>query len=353
MIYNRRTCSVVSVGDVKIGGGHPIAIESMTNTDTRDVAATIRQIHELTDTGCEIIRVAVPDMQAAQAISAIKRQISIPLIADIHFDYRLALESIAQGVDKLRINPGNIGSHERVRLVANAAKEHGVPIRVGVNSGSLEQGLIDKYGGVTPTAIAESALSHVKILEDLDFDQIVVSAKSSSIRQTLEAYQLIASQIAYPIHIGITESGTIHSGTVKSTAGISSLLSHGIGDTIRVSLTANPIEEVKLGREILQAMEIRIFGPTMVSCPTCGRTEIDLIPMAQQVEAFLATIRKPIKVAVMGCVVNGPGEARDADLGIAGGKGEGLIFAKGQIIAKAPEHKLLELLFAEITKIIE
>ena len=351
IIYNRRKSEVVSIGKVAIGGCNSIAVESMTNTDTRDIAATVRQIHELTEAGCEIIRVAVPDMQAAQTLGAIKNQITIPLIADIHFDYRLALESIAQGVDSFRLNPGNIGSHERVRLVANAAKERGIPIRIGVNAGSLEQALIDKYGGVTPVAIAESALSHVRILESLDFDQIVVSMKSSSVPKTLEAYQIIAPQIAYPLHIGITESGTIQSGTIKSTAGISALLSHGIGDTIRVSLTADPIEEILLGRKILQALEIRRFGPELVSCPTCGRTEINMIPMAQQVEAFLATISKPIKVAVMGCVVNGPGEARDADIGIAGGKGEGLIFAKGQIIAKAPEDKLLELLFAEINKL--
>jgi len=353
MIYNRRKSNIVSIGNVAIGEDNPIAVESMTNTDTRDIAATVRQIHKLTEAGCEIIRAAVPDMQAAEALGEIKRQINIPLIADIHFDYRLALESIKQGVDSLRINPGNIGSHERVCLVANAAKERGVPIRIGVNAGSLEQTFIDKYSGVTPAAMAESALSHVRILEDLDFGQIVISMKSSSVPKTLEAYRIIAPQVAYPLHIGITESGTLHSGTIKSTAGISALLSHGIGDTIRVSLTADPIEEVKLGRGILQAMEIRRFNPELVSCPTCGRTEIDLIPLAQQVEAFLATISKPIKVAVMGCVVNGPGEARDADIGIAGGKGEGLIFAKGQIIAKAPEHKLPELLFAEITKIIE
>jgi len=350
MTYTRRKSTVVSIGNVKIGGSNPITVESMTNTDTRDVTATVRQIHELTEAGCEIIRVAVPDMQAAQVINDIKSQITIPLVADIHFDYRLALEAISQGIDNLRINPGNIGSHERVRLVTNAAKERGVPIRIGVNSGSLEQALIDKYGGVNPAALAESALNHVRILENLGFDKTIISIKSSSVPQTLEAYKLVASQVPYPLHIGITEAGTIKSGTVKSTAGISALLSHGLGDTVRVSLTADPIEEVKLARAILQAMELRIFNPIMISCPTCGRTEIDLIPMAQKVEAFLENISKPMKVAVMGCVVNGPGEARDADLGIAGGKGEGLIFAKGKIIAKAPEDKLLELLFAEITK---
>ena len=353
MMYNRRNSTVVSMGNVSIGGGNPITVESMTNTDTRDIHATVRQIHELTDAGCEIIRIAVPDMQAAQAISAIKSQISIPLIADIHFDYRLALEAIVQGIDSLRINPGNIGSHERVRLVTASAKERGISIRIGVNSGSLEQALLDKYGGVNPTAMAESALNHIRLLEALDFDQIVVSMKASSVPVTLEAYQMLAPQVAYPMHIGITESGTIHSGTIKSTAGISALLSHGIGDTVRVSLTADPVEEIRLGRGILQALELRRFGPELVSCPTCGRTEIDLIPLAQQVEAFLAKINAPIKVAVMGCVVNGPGEARDADIGIAGGKGEGLIFAKGQVIAKASESELLELLFAEISKFDE
>ena len=349
-MYNRRHSNTVTVGNVRIGGGSPVSIQSMTTTDTRDVAATLRQIHELTEAGCEIVRVAVPDKQAAQALGAIKRGISVPLVADIHFDYRLALEALAQGVDKLRLNPGNIGSHERVRLVAQAAKERGVPIRIGVNSGSLEQQLIDKYDGVTPTALAESALSHARILEDLDFGDIVISIKASSVPQTLEAYSLLAPRVPYPLHIGITEAGTIRAGTIKSTAGIAALLAQGIGDTVRVSLTADPVEEVKAARDILQAMEIRTFGPTLVSCPTCGRTEIDMIPMAQSVEAYLSNMRTPIKVAVMGCVVNGPGEARDADIGIAGGKGEGLIFAKGRIIAKVPEEQLLSALFREIDK---
>ena len=351
MNYTRRQSTVVSVGNVKVGGDSPISIQSMTNTDTRDIVATVRQIHELTDAGCEIVRVAVPDNQAALALGAIKRQVKIPLVADIHFDYRLALEAVKQGVDKLRINPGNIGCYERVRKVAQAAKERGLPIRIGVNAGSLEQNLIDKYGGVTSEALAESALSNVRILEDLDFGDIVISIKASGIPLTLGAYGLIAAQVPYPLHIGITEAGTLRAGTVKSAAGIAALLAQGIGDTLRVSLTADPLEEVKLAREILHAMDIRIFGPTLVSCPTCGRTEIDLISLACKVEEFLVGIDKPIKVAVMGCAVNGPGEARDADIGIAGGKGLGLIFAKGQVVAKVPEDRLLPELFNEITKL--
>ena len=350
-MYNRRNSKVVSVGGVLVGGGNPITIQSMTTTDTRDIAATVRQIHALTDAGCEIVRVAVPDMQAAQSLGVIKRQIGIPLVADIHFDYRLALESVAQGVDKLRLNPGNIGNQERVRLVAQAAGRRGVPIRIGVNSGSLEKALIDKYGGVTPQALSESALNHVRILEDLDFGDIVISIKASSVPHTLEAYRQLAAQVPYPLHIGITEAGTIRAGTVKSAAGIAALLSHGLGDTLRVSLTADPIEEVRLAREILRSMELRSFGPVLISCPTCGRTEIDLIPIAQKVEVFLSTVRKPIKVAVMGCVVNGPGEARDADIGIAGGRGFGIVFAKGQVVANVPEDKLLDVLFDEIRKL--
>ena len=350
-MYNRRNSTVVNIGGLNVGGDNPITIQSMTNTDTRDVAATVRQIHALTDAGCEIVRVAVPDMQAARSLGEIKGRISIPLVADIHFDYRLALESLEQGVDKLRLNPGNIGSRERVRLVAQSAKERKVPIRIGVNSGSLEKSLIDKYGGVTPEALSESALSHARILEELDFGDIVISIKASSVPQTLEAYKRIAARVSYPLHIGITEAGTLRGGTVKSAAGIAALLSHGLGDTLRVSLTADPVEEVKAAREILQSMEIRSFSPTLISCPTCGRTEIDMIPMAQKVEDFLSKVRKPIKVAVMGCVVNGPGEARDADIGIAGGNGSGLVFAKGQVVARVPEDRLLEVFFNEIKKI--
>ncbi|MCL2619138.1 MAG: flavodoxin-dependent (E)-4-hydroxy-3-methylbut-2-enyl-diphosphate synthase [Defluviitaleaceae bacterium] len=350
-MYNRRISNVVSVGGVKLGGTHPITIQSMTNTDTRDIAATVRQIHELTESGCEIVRVAVPDKTAAEALGGIKRQIRIPLVADIHFDHRLALESVAQGVDKLRLNPGNIGDRERVKLVVAAAAKRGLPIRIGVNSGSLEKDVLARHGGITPAALCESALNHVRLLEELDFGNIVISIKASGVPHTLEAYRLIAEQVPYPMHIGITEAGTLHAGTVKSAAGIAALLSRGIGDTIRVSLTADPVEEVRVAREILQSMELRCFGPVLISCPTCGRTEIDLIGMAEQVENFLETVRKPIKVAVMGCVVNGPGEAKDADIGIAGGKGSGIIFAKGKVVATVPEDKLLSVLFDEIRKL--
>ena len=349
--YNRRKTNKVRIADTYIGGDSPISVQSMTTTDTRDARATVYQIHALIDAGCEIVRVAVPDMRAAEALGDIKQQVKIPLVADIHFDHRLAIKAIEQGVDKIRINPGNIGNLERTQQVVKKAKERGIPIRVGVNSGSLEARLIDKHSGVTPAALVESALTHVKILEDLDFGNIVISLKATSVPFTLEAYRLISGQTSHPLHVGITESGTLYSGTIKSTAGIASLLSLGIGDTLRVSLTADPVEEVRAAREILQSMEVRVFGPTLISCPTCGRTEIDLIPMATQVEEYLKTCDKKIKVAVMGCVVNGPGEAREADIGIAGGKGSGILFRKGEIISpRVPEDKLLELLFAEIEK---
>ena len=351
-LYNRKKTNKVNVAGVSIGGDSPISIQSMTTTDTRDARATVYQIHALVDAGCEIVRVAVPDMRAAEALGDIKKQVKIPLVADIHFDYRLALKAIEQGVDKIRINPGNIGNIERTTMVVNKAKERGIPIRVGVNSGSLETRLIDKYGGVTPGALVESALNHVKILEYLDFGNIVISLKATSVPFTLEAYRLISEKTSHPLHVGITESGTIYSGTIKSTAGIASLLSLGIGDTLRVSLTADPVEEVRAAKEILQSMELRVFGPTLISCPTCGRTEIDLIPMASRVEEYLKTCDKKIKVAVMGCVVNGPGEAREADIGIAGGKGSGIIFKKGEIIAaRVPEEKLLDMLFQEIERL--
>lgn len=348
-LYNRKKTNTVRVADISIGGDSPISVQSMTTSDTRDAKATIYQIDALVDSGCEIVRVAVPDMRAAQALGEIKRNIKIPLVADIHFDHRLAIEAIEQGVDKIRINPGNIGSIERTKLVVSKAKERSIPIRIGVNSGSLEQRLIEHHGGVTPAALVESALGHVRILEDLDFGNIVISLKATSVPFTLAAYRMISERTSHPLHVGITESGTLYSGTIKSTAGIASLLSLGIGDTLRVSLTADPVEEVRAAREILQSMELRVFGPTLISCPTCGRTEIELIPMAQRVEEYLAKCDKKIKVAVMGCVVNGPGEAREADIGIAGGKGSGILFKKGQIIAaKVPEEKLLDLLFQEI-----
>lgn len=352
MSYSRRKTRVVKAGNVLIGGDNPVVIQSMCNTDTRDVSATVSQIKVLEKAGCEMVRVAVPDMIAAQAIGKIKEQISIPLVADIHFDYKLAVEAMAQGIDKIRINPGNIGSKEKVRIVADMAKEKGIPIRIGVNSGSLQKDLLKKFGGhVTPEAMVESALSHVKILEECDFRDIVISIKSSNVPFSIEAYSLLSQAVDYPLHLGITEAGTVYSGTVKSAVGIGSILAMGIGDTIRVSLTGDPTEEIKAAKEILKSLELRKFGVEMISCPTCGRTQIDLISLAQQVEEKCRNINKDIKVAVMGCAVNGPGEAREADIGIAGGHGEGLIFKKGEILKKVPENELLDTLMEEIEKL--
>lgn len=342
---------VVNIGDVAIGGDNPVAIQSMCNTDTRDVNATVNQIRELEDEGCEIIRVAVPDMEAAEAVGEIKKRINIPLVCDIHFDYRLALKCLEMGVDKLRLNPGNIGGRDRVEAVVNAAKARQVPIRIGVNSGSLERDILEKYGRVTSDGLVESAMRHVRILEDLDYDNIVISIKASNVPFSMETYTLLAAKTNYPVHLGITEAGTLYSGTIKSAVGIGAILSMGIGDTIRVSLTDKPIEEVRAAKEILKALELRKFGISFVSCPTCGRTEIDLISLAKQVEERCKNINKDIKVAVMGCVVNGPGEAREADLGIAGGKGYGLIFKKGEILHKLPEDQLLNALVDEINKL--
>lgn len=347
----RKLTRSVNIGDIAIGGNNPIAIQSMCNTDTRDAAATIAQIKELEEAGCEIIRVAVPDIQAAEAVGDIKKSIGIPLVADIHFDYRLALKCLEMGVDKLRINPGNIGSRDRVEAVVNAAKVREIPIRIGVNSGSLEKDILAKYGEVTPQGLVESALRHVAILEDLNYDKIVISIKASNVPFSMETYSLLSQQVDYPLHLGITEAGTVWSGTVKSAAGIGAILGMGIGDTIRVSLTGNPVEEVKAAKEILKAMELRKFGINFVSCPTCGRTEIDLIGIANKVENACKNINKDIKVAVMGCAVNGPGEAREADIGIAGGKGYGLIFKKGEILRKLPEEQLLSALMEEIEKL--
>lgn len=349
--FARRETTVVAIGDVLVGGHHPIAIQSMTNTDTRDIVSTVEQILALEKEGCEIIRVAVPDLQAAQALGDIKKQIHIPLVADIHFDYRLALEAIAQGVDKLRINPGNIGSEERVKAVVEAAKERHIPIRIGVNAGSLERSILQHYGGVTSDGLVESALRHISILEKHDFTNIIISLKASDIPLTLASYQKLSEKVDYPLHIGVTEAGTVWAGTVKSAAGIGALLAQGIGDTLRVSLTGDPLEEVRCGKQILQSMSIRQFGVEFISCPTCGRTEIDLIELAKEVEKRCQHIRKPIKVAVMGCIVNGPGEAREADIGIAGGKGVGIIFKKGELIKRVPENQLLEALMEEIEKI--
>ncbi len=347
----RRKTREVNIGGVRIGGNNPVAIQSMCNTDTRDVKATVEQINKLAEAGCEIIRVAVPDMTAANAIKDIKSAIDIPLVADIHFDYRLALKSIENGVDKMRINPGNIGSEERVKAVVYAAAEKGIPIRIGVNSGSLENEFLEKYGGVTPEGLADSALKHVEILEKFDFHDIVISIKASSVPFTQQAYSVLSKKVDYPLHLGITESGTVQTGSIKSAVGIGSILSMGIGDTIRVSLTGDPVEEVRVAKEILKSLELRRFGINFVSCPTCGRTEIDLIGLATKVEERCRNIDKDIKVAVMGCAVNGPGEAREADIGVAGGKGYGLIFKKGKILKKYPEEELLDALMAEIDKL--
>lgn len=347
----RRESIKIKIGNIFIGGDSPVTIQSMTNTDTRDVKRTVEQIKELESAGCEIIRTAVPDMEAAMAIKNIKKGINIPLVADIHFDYKLALESIRNGVDALRINPGNIGSELKIKEVVSAAKEYDVPIRIGVNTGSLEKDILEKYGVPTPEALVESALRHVSILEKYNFFNIVISVKSSNVQDNIKSYRLLGENTKYPLHLGVTEAGTIFSGTVKSSIGIGTLLSEGIGDTIRVSLTDNPVEEIKVGKEILKACGLRNFGIEIVSCPTCGRTNIDLIELAKKAEKELANIDKPIKVAIMGCAVNGPGEAREADVGIAGGFGEGLIFRKGKILRKVPEDKLLEELIKEIKEV--
>ena len=335
----------IVVGGVPIGGGAPVTIQSMTNTPTRNVEATVEQIRRLAAAGCEIIRVAVPDMEAAQAVGEIKKQISIPLVVDIHFDYRLALEAVKQGCDAVRINPGNIGSPDRVAAVAAACKERGVPIRIGVNGGSLEKPLLAKFGGATPEALVESAFGHIKLLEDCDFTDICISLKSSSVPVTMGAYKLMDEKSAYPLHIGVTETGTPKMGILKSAVGIGGLLALGIGDTIRVSLSADPVEEVYAARDILKAAGVRKEGPELISCPTCGRTQIDLIGLANEVEERLKAVDKPITVAVMGCVVNGPGEASAADVGLAGGVGEGLLFKKGEIIKKVPQEMLVDELF--------
>lgn len=347
----RKKTRVVKIGDVFIGGDNPVAIQSMCNTKTSDVEATVKQILALENEGCEIIRVAVPDMAAAEAISEIKKQIHIPLVADIHFDYRLALKAIENGVDKLRINPGNIGGEDRVKAVVEAAKAKNIPIRIGVNSGSLEKDILEKYGKVTPEGLVESAMRHVRILEKLDFRDIVISIKASSVPFSLKTYSLLSEEVDYPLHVGITESGTEWSGTIKSSVGIGAILAMGIGDTIRVSLTGDPLEEVRVAKAILKDMGLRKFGVEFVSCPTCGRTCIDLIGLAKRVEEKCRNINKDIKVAVMGCAVNGPGEAREADIGIAGGNGYGLIFKKGEILKKLPENELLDALMDEIEKL--
>lgn len=347
----RKQVREVKIGDVLIGGTNPVAIQSMCNTDTRDIKSTVKQILDLEKAGCEIIRVAVPDMEAAEAIKGIKKEIHIPLVADIHFDYRLALKAMEGGIDKIRINPGNIGDESRIKQVVDMAKSRHIPIRIGVNSGSLEKYLVEKYNGVTPRGLVESALNHVRILEKYNFEDIVVSIKASSVPFSIEAYSILSDEIPYPLHVGITEAGTTWSGTVKSAVGIGAILSRGIGDTIRVSLTGDPVDEIYAAKEILKDLGMRKFGIEFVSCPTCGRTQIDLISIAKEVEQKCKNIDKDIKVAVMGCVVNGPGEAKEADIGIAGGKGEGLIFKKGEILRKVPEEILVSELMKEIDKL--
>ena len=339
---------VIHIGDRVIGGGNPILIQSMTNTKTEDVAATVEQIRKLTAAGCDIIRCAVPTQEAAAAIREIKKEISIPLVADIHFDYRLAIAAMENGADKIRINPGNIGSRERLNAVVQTAKERNIPIRVGVNSGSLEKDLVEKYHGVTAEGIVESALDKVHMIEEEGYDNLVISIKSSDVLMCAKAHELIASKTVYPLHVGITEAGTLLSGNIKSAVGLGMILSQGIGDTIRVSLTGDPLEEVKSAKLILRTLGLRKGGIEVVSCPTCGRTRIDLIGLANQVENMVEDIPLDIKVAVMGCVVNGPGEAKEADIGIAGGVGEGLLIKKGEIVRKVPEAELLSVLREEL-----
>jgi (E)-4-hydroxy-3-methylbut-2-enyl-diphosphate synthase len=346
----RKKTKQISIGGVKIGGGAPIAVQSMTNTFTHDVAATVAQIRRLEAVGCEIARVAVPDQAAAEAIISIKKGISIPLIADIHFDYRLALRSMEAGADALRINPGNIGTAKKVKAVAKEAKERGIPIRVGVNAGSLEKDLLKKYDGVTPQGMVESALRHVELLRSFDFHDIKVSIKASDVLRTVEAYRLLSSQTDLPLHVGVTEAGSLVSGTVKSAIGIGILLAEGIGDTIRVSLTRDPVDEIRVGYEILKALKIRQRGPEIVSCPTCGRCDIDLVELVERLESTLLTRTTPVQLAIMGCVVNGPGEAREADIGIAGGKGHGVLFRKGKVVRKVKEDRLAEVLLEEVEK---
>lgn len=345
---HREHTKIVKIGDRLIGGGNPVLIQSMTNTPTEDVAATVAQIKRLEEAGCEIIRCTVPTMEAALALKEIKKQITIPVVADIHFDYKMAIAAMENGADKIRINPGNIGSREKVLAVVEAAKERNIPIRVGVNSGSLEKNLIEKYGGVTAEGIVESALDKVHLIEDMGYDNLVVSIKSSDVMMCIKAHEVLAKQTNYPLHVGITESGTVWSGNIKSGMGLGIILYQGIGDTIRVSLSGDPVEEIKSAKLILRTLGLRKGGIEVVSCPTCGRTKIDLIGLANQVETMVSAYPLDIKVAVMGCVVNGPGEAKEADLGIAGGIGEGLLIKKGEIVKKVPESELLAALKNEL-----
>ena len=348
----RRLTRQLEVGKVKVGGTAPIAVQSMTNTKTSDPVATLEQINRLAEAGCDIVRCAVPDMAAAEGLKTIVAESPIPVIADIHFDYKLALAAIEAGVDGLRLNPGNIGGNDRVAAVVEAAKKRNIPIRIGVNAGSLPKDLLEKYGHPTPEALVEAAWRHIRILEEMDYKNIKISLKAHDVPLTLAAYRLMASQCDYPLHVGITEAGTVNSGIIKSAVGIGTLLAEGIGDTIRVSLTGDPVREVKVGFEILKSLGLREYGPTLISCPTCGRTQINLEKLALEVEKRLAEISEPNTVAVMGCVVNGPGEAREADVGIAGGINEGLIFRKGEVLKKVAEADIIDELFAEIDKIL-
>lgn len=352
-MFERKKTRQIHIGSVAIGGGAPISVQSMTNTKTTDTEATVQQIKALTAAGCDIVRLAVPDMAAAENLGNIIKEVKVPLVADIHFDYKLALEAIRQGISGLRLNPGNIGGEEKVRAVVQEAKAHGIPIRIGVNAGSLDKKILEKHGGVTAEGLVESALQHVRILEQQGFYDMKISLKAHDVPMTLAAYRLMSEKVDYSLHLGITEAGTPNTGIIKSAVGIGSLLAEGIGDTFRISLTGDPVVEVKVANEILKALGLKEYGPTLVACPTCGRTSIDLPAIAAQVEKKLESITEPIEVAVMGCVVNGPGEARGADVGIAGGKGEGLVFRKGEIVRKVPESELVTELFKEIDAILE
>ena len=351
-ITHRKQTKKVQVGNLSIGGADEVLIQSMTTTKTHDVDATVTEIKRLEEAGCQIVRVAVPDMRAAEAIGEIKKRITIPLVADIHFDYKLALKAIENDIDKIRINPGNIGRREKVEAVVNACKEKNIPIRIGVNAGSLERKILEKYGYPTADGMVESAMHHIQILEDLNFHDIIVSMKASDVNLAIEAYTKLAARVSYPLHLGITESGTLFAGSVKSAAGLGAMLHQGIGNTLRISLSADPVEEVKVARELLKSFGLISNAATLISCPTCGRIEIDLISIANEIEEYIQSIQVPIKVSVLGCAVNGPGEAKEADIGIAGARGEGLLFRKGKTIRKVPEADMVEELKKEIDKIV-
>jgi len=353
MKISRKKTRQLTIGNVKVGGDAPIVVQSMCNTDTRDIPATVEQINRLAEVGSELIRLAVPDQRAVGALEIIKQEVAIPLVADIHFDYRLALGALEVGVDGLRINPGNIGSEKAMAKVIRSAAERKVPIRIGVNSGSLDKDLLQRYGGATPEAMVESALRQIRLLESLQYHEIKISLKSSDVISMIEAYRLLAEKVSYPLHLGVTEAGTLVSGTAKSAIGIGLLLADGIGDTIRVSLTSDPVDEVKAAYEILRALKLRQRGVELISCPTCGRSEIDIIGMAQEVEKRLLKVKTPLKVAIMGCVVNGPGEAKEADVGVAGGRGQGILFKKGEIVEKLPEGDLVPRLLKEIAVMVD